>query len=108
MQSSNSLTYLLFPLMVLIVLGVLVLVLRWAFGRRSSVVAAPPKSGTPDEYGLLVAAASPATFIEAELIRRKLEDAGLRASIASTTDGPRVMVWPNDLQRAQHVVEDRG
>ena len=104
MQSSNSLTYLMFPLMVVIVLGILVLALRWAFGKKSSVVAAPPKSGTPDEYGLLVPAASPETFIEAEMIRMKLEEAGIKASIASTTDGPRVMVWPSDAERAKLVV----
>ena len=104
MQSSNSVTYLMFPLMVLVVFGLLVIVLRWAFGRRASVVAAPPKSGSPQEYGLLVPVASPQNFIEAELIRRSLEEAGLRASIASTTDGPRVMVWPEDLTRARHVV----
>ena len=104
MQSSNSVTYLMFPLMLLVVFGLLVLVLRWAFGRRTSVVAAPPKSGSPQEYGLLVPVASPPNFIEAELIRRRLEDAGLRASIASTTDGPRVMVWPEDLERARQVV----
>lgn len=84
--------------------GVLVLLLRWAFSRGGSVVAGRPRSGAADEYGLLVAVASPDTFVDGEIVRRSLEAAGVRATLAQTNDGPRVMVWPVDEARArQHL-----
>jgi hypothetical protein len=80
-------------------------ILRWAFSRGSSVVAAPPKPGSTDEYGLLVVASIPSTYIEGEIQRRTLEDAGLRANLANTLDGPRVMVWPADLEKAHALLK---
>lgn len=87
-----------------LLIGVFILVLRWAFGKKSSVVAGPAKSGAPTEYGMLVPVSSPETFIEAEITRRTLLDHGIRASVANTTDGPRVMVWPQDLDAATKLV----
>lgn len=97
----NAFSYAFGPLAAFGALGVLILVLRWAFGRRASVVAAAPRVGRPEEYGLLVPVASPSNFIEGELLRRRLEDAGIRANLASTVDGPRILVWPQDLPRAR-------
>jgi hypothetical protein len=51
--------------LVLALLHVLLL-LRWAFGRGTSVVERPPRTGAPSEYGLLDPIASPETYIEAE------------------------------------------
>ena len=86
-------------------IGGFAFILRWAFSRGSSLIAAPPTPGTSDEYGLLVVASIPSTFIEGEMQRRQLEDAGLRANLAHTLDGPRVMVWPTDLERAQAILK---
>jgi hypothetical protein len=82
-------------LLVVAVLGVLVLLLRWAFsdGGRSSLVARRPRVGRSDEYGLLVAIAAPGNYIEAEMSCRRLEEAGIRATLVTTSDGPRVMVF---------------
>ena len=82
-------------LLALAVLGVLVLLLRWAFtdSGRSSVVARRPRAGHSDEYGLLVAISAPGTYIEAEMSCRRLEMAGIRATLVRTSDGPRVMVF---------------
>src|SRR3954454_18028294 len=55
------------PVVAFAMVGLLVLLLRWAFSRGSSLVAAPPRPGAPDDYGLLVPVASPASFAEAEL-----------------------------------------
>ncbi len=33
--------------------------------------------------------------------RRRLEAAGLRATLVQTVDGPRVMVWPADESKAK-------
>ena len=82
-------------LLVVAVLGVLVLLLRWAFsdGRQSSLVTRRPAVGHSDEYGLLVAVWAPGTYIEGEMSCRRLEEAGIRASLVTTADGPRVMVF---------------
>jgi hypothetical protein len=45
--------------------------------------------------------ATPPTYVEGEIMRRQLEDAGIRATLAQTLDGPRVMVWPGDEGRAR-------
>ena len=101
----NSYSYVFGPMMALIVIGLLVLVLRWAFSsKKTSVVAAAAKSGAADEYGMLVPVASPASFIDGEMVRRRLEDAGIRANLANTLDGPRVLVWPKDEDRARQVL----
>jgi hypothetical protein len=97
----TSYSYAVGPIMAFLFLGVLILILRWAFRRGASVVAAPPRSGTSDEYGLLVPIATPPSYIEGEIVRRQLEDAGIRATLAQTLDGPRVMVWPSDEERAR-------
>ena len=49
-------------------LGIMVLILRWAFARGGSVVERAPKSGNPDEYGMLVPIASPSNYIEGEVL----------------------------------------
>lgn len=83
----------------------MVLILRWAFARGGSVVERPAKTGNPDEYGMLVPVASPSNYIEGEVMRRSLVDAGLRASLAQTNDGPRIMVWPKDVKSAKRILK---
>jgi hypothetical protein len=68
------------------------------------VVAAPARSGSVEEYGLLVSVAAPDSYAEGEMTRRLLEDAGIRANLATTLDGPRVMVWPADEVRARQIL----
>jgi hypothetical protein len=93
-------------LLVVAVLGVLVLLLRWAFsdGGRSSVVARRPRVGRSSEYGLLVAISAPGTYIEGELVCRRLEDADIRATLVTTSDGPRVMVFREDEGLARQLL----
>lgn len=89
----------------LLALGVLALLLRWAFGGRSrSVVERRARQGHEDEYGLMVSVASPGTFIEGEVARQRLHDAGIRASLVTTSDGPRLMVLEPDQVRARQVL----
>jgi hypothetical protein len=84
------------------VLGVLVLVLRWAFSsRRDSLLARPAKPGAEHEYGLLVPLAAPKDAAEGAEIAAMLQEAGIRAGVVGTQDGLRVMVWPEDLARAR-------
>jgi len=103
----TSYSYAVGPLMAFIFLGIMILLLRWAFRRGVSVVAAPPRPGQADDYGILVPVATPPSYIEGEMIRRSLEDAGIKATLAQTLDGPRVMVWPGDESRARAQLDAR-
>jgi len=100
----ESYSYAFGPLVAFGLVLVLVLLLRWTFSRGRSVVSRRPSAGTEDEYGLLTAVAKPATFVEAEQLRRRLVEHGIRATLAPTTDGPRVMVFPADAAIAGEVL----
>lgn len=97
----GSYSYAFGPLVAAAVLGLLVLLLRWTYKRGGSLVV--PK-GREDQYGMLVPVAAPGDFASGEMLRRRLEDAGIRANLASTLDGPRVMVWPEDVERAKRLI----
>ncbi len=103
-MTGTSASFLVGPLMAFGVVGILVLLLRWTFRRGSSVVARQARPGAEDDYGLMVAVASPSTYVEGEILRRTLEDARIRAQLAQTLDGPRLMVWPQDADRARELV----
>lgn len=104
MPSWGSFSYAFGPIVAVGLIGLLVLILRWSSRRGSSVVAAAPTPGSPEEYGLLVPVASPSTYVEGEILRRRLEDEGVRATLATTLDGPRVLVWPGDVERARRLL----
>ena len=92
-------------LMAFVAVGVLALILRWAYnGSRRSLVERVARPGAADDYGLLVAIASPATYIEGEILRQQLADAGFRATLATTTEGPRLMVFRRDEREARRVL----
>lgn len=99
--------YLFGPLLAFGLVGVFTLLLRWAFGRGRSLVTGPPRPGRPDDYGLLVSVAAPATFVEAEMLRRRLVDAGVRATLAPTTAGPQVLVFPSEEKVARALLRQR-
>lgn len=103
--SWGSFSYAFGPLVAAGVIALFVVLLKWAFGRGKSLIAAPATPGNPNEYGLLVPVASPANYIEGEVMRRTLEDAGVRSNLAHTNTGPRVMVWPVDEKRAREVLK---
>ena len=108
MTGWGSFSYAFGPVLAFGVVGVLALLLRWAFGHGRSLVERRPAQGSPTEYGLLVPVAEPKTFVEAELMRRHLTDAGLRATLAPTTEGPKVMVFPDDVKNARLVLRSAG
>jgi hypothetical protein len=83
------------------VVGVLILLLRWTYGSGKSLVARPPRSGRPEEYGLLVPVAAPEDQAEARRLAALLRSAGLRYTLARTSDGLRLMVWPGDVPAAR-------
>jgi hypothetical protein len=92
------------PVLAFLALGVIVLLMRWTFSHGHSLVQRRPTRGSSAEYGLLVRVAAPPTVIEAEMMRRRLEDAGYRATMAPTTEGPGVMVFPEDAAAARRLL----
>jgi len=105
--SWGSFSYAYGPIVALGGVVVLALILRWGFSRGGSVVERPVRPGTPEEYGLLFPVAVPPSFAEGEVMRRRLEAAGVRATLAATNDGPRLMVWAGDESRARAALADR-
>lgn len=92
-------------LIAVVMVGVLALLLRWAYGGRSrSLVERRATAGHEDEYGLLVAIASPGTFIEGEVVRQRLLSAGIKAQLVTTSEGPRLMVFRADEATARRLL----
>jgi hypothetical protein len=87
---------------------VLALVLRWASRRGGSVVAPPPRPGPPEDYGMLVPVAAPGSREEAGRIERCLVAGGVPATVATTTDGLRVLVWPGNEATARRLLAVSG
>lgn len=96
------------PLVAFAMVALLVLLLRWTFRRGGSVVQRRARAGGEGDYGLLVPVAAPATFTEAELVRARLVAAGVRATLAPTTDGPRVLVFADEASVARALIRSQG
>jgi hypothetical protein len=103
----GSYSFLFGPLLALVALGLIMVLLRWAFSSGHSLVERRPTQGTEREYGLLVTVAAPRTFVEAEVLRRRLEAADIRATLAPTVQGPRVMVFPEDATVARALLDSK-
>lgn len=104
MPAWESYSYIFGPLVAFSAIGLFVLILKWSSQRGTSVVAGPPRSGTEAEYGLLVVVSRPSNYGDGEIQRRTLEAAGIKATLAYTLDGPRLMVWPADAERASTLI----
>lgn len=86
------------------VLGILIILLRWAFSRGKSVIERPSKVGNDNEYGLLEVVAKPGNHIEGEMLKRKLAEHGIKATLTQTKQGPRILVFRNELKAAQAIL----
>jgi len=104
--SWGSFSYAFGPVVALAVVLVLALVLRWASRRGGSVVAAPARPGPPEEYGMLVPIATPATAAEAARMEQRLAGSGIACTLATTTAGLRLMVWPGQADTARLLLAD--
>lgn len=92
------------PVVALCVVGVLVLMLRWTFSHGHSLVARRPQAGAPGDYGLLVPCARPRSMPEGEQMRLRLAASGVKATLAMTTEGACLLVWPQDEARARELL----
>ena len=83
------------------IVGVLALILRWAYSSNNSLVERDKKIGSDDQYGLLKVAASPKNYIEGEMLRQKLLSVGIKATLSQTNTGPKILVFEKDLKIAK-------
>ena len=107
MPAWSTYSYAFGPLVAVLAIGVFVLVLRWS-SKKGSLVAAPARKGDEGEYGLLVVVSRPPDYISGDIQRRTLEEANIRATLVYTTEGPRVMVWPDDERIAGQVLASKN
>jgi len=83
------------------IVGLLALILRWAYSSTNSLVERDKKIGSDDQYGLLKVAASPKNHIEGEMLRQKLLSVGIKATLSQTNTGPKILVFEKDLKIAK-------
>ena len=88
-----------------LIVALLALFLRWAFSHGHSIIEKPKKIRNKDEYGLLRSAHSPKNHIEGEMLRQKLIDAGVKATLTQTLSGPELMVFSKDLKIAKAILQ---
>lgn len=104
MSAWGSYSYVFGPLVAFGAIGIFILILKWSSQRGTSVVAAPARPGEETDYGMLVVVSRPGNYVDGEVQRRTLEAAGIKATLAYTLNGPRVMVWPDDAARARTLI----
>jgi len=88
-----------------LIVALLALFLRWAFSHGHSIIEKPKKIGTKDDYGLLRSVHSPKNHIEGEMLRQKLIEAGVKATLTQTLHGPELMVFSKDLKIAKAILQ---
>ena len=84
-----------------LVVGILAVILRWAYSSNNSLIERGKKIGNDDQYGLLKVAASPKNHIEGEMLRQKLLSVGIKATLSQTNTGPKILVFEKDLKIAK-------
>ena len=87
-----------------LLIGVLILLLRWAFSRGHSLVERKVIPSDSSNYGMLVEVTKPISLIDGEMLKQQLQDVGIRATLALTVDGVQLMVWPKDLAKAKRTL----
>lgn len=97
--------YVIGPLVLLAVVGVLALALRWTYGTSRTPLGAAEE---PADFGLLRELAVVENEDTTEALRGLLADAGIRSTRSPTPDGAiRVLVFATDLDRARLLVGPR-
>ncbi|MGW1340017.1 hypothetical protein ACWCOV_03105 [Kribbella sp. NPDC002412] len=100
--------YFAFPIVAGLLIGGVVLLLRWAFSSAkggSLVRRTDYKPADRSEFGLLVGIHTARTFADARQVADRLTGQQIRATIARTTDGWAVYVWPDDEAAAREFLK---
>lgn len=102
MPGTEGAAYVVGPLLVAAVLGVLVLIARWATGQSPSL--------TEDtrSYGLLTPVASGISSDHIGALQQSLSSAGIRCTVAGVPGDYRLLVWPEDVARARRRLRQSG
>jgi hypothetical protein len=97
--------YMVGPASALLALGVILLICRWVFAppKRTTRPVIRPSRG---DYGLLVPVATTRAADDAQALRRRLEAAGIRCTVADgeQPDTWLVLVFRHDADRAEGLV----
>ena len=88
-----------------LVVGILAIILRWAYSSNNSLIERGKKIGSDDQYGLLKVAASPKNHIEGEMLRQKLLSVGIKATLSQTNTGPKILVFEKYLKIAKTTLD---
>jgi hypothetical protein len=92
-----------------LLMGVMVLALRWTFGTgRNQPAPHIPDPDDPTGDGLLEEVSRVPTEPAAKILRSRLSDAGIRATIGRADAGYRLLVFPADLINAKLVLRSQG
>jgi hypothetical protein len=95
---AGGLHYAVGPVVAVVVLGLLALFLRWAFGPGAGRTSRPQ----PADDGLLTRIATLSRRESALALRAVLSDAGIRSTIRDASDRRSVvLVFPEDAERAR-------
>ena len=103
-MSWDGYSFLWAPALALVAVVVLIGVLRWGFSSGTSLVARPAKKGPSGSYGLLIPVAEPADAKAGEAALVRLQTDGVRATLAQTEDGLRLMVFEGEVDRARRIL----
>jgi hypothetical protein len=88
-----------------LMLGIVLLALRWTFGTgRDQPAPYVPDPDDPTGDGLLTEVSRVPTEVAAQVLRSRLADAGIRATIGHSGEAYRLLVFPADLANARVVV----
>jgi hypothetical protein len=90
------------PVIAFLVVGVLALILRWAWSSRpESLLSERPRAGPETDYGLLVPVATPLDAVDGRRLAARLDEIGVRSTLTTTQSGLRLLVFPADADRAR-------
>jgi hypothetical protein len=95
------------PFIALLALLVLMGIARLSFGPRRRGAKLPPGSRRVVDLGLLVPLRTLPTSDDAELLRSRLRDNGVRASVSVETHGYVVLVFRHDEPRAREILQSQ-
>jgi hypothetical protein len=88
-----------------VMLGIILIALRWTFGTgRDQPAPHVPDPDDPTGDGLLTEVSRVPTEAAAQVLRSRLADAGIRATIGRADGAYRLLVFPADVGNARVVV----
>lgn len=100
----SSYSYAFGPTVALAAMLIIALLLRWAFKRDPNRLIRAVHRGHEDQYGALVSVNEPRDEAEGQRARNLLRGYGIRATVADTLDGRRVLVFPTDAARSRAIL----